>query len=79
MEHGDPLPPERQFCTHGEHGTNPATLGTQNDKFDSRCPLCILVHVTGEHDHLHDEPPYKVGCPQCSSRPLVRCRCGQYH
>lgn len=76
MKHGDKLP---GLCHDGQHGTHPSTLGTQNDRYDVRCPGCTTTKEDSVHNHLHTEPPYKAGCYICRALPLVRCKCGQYH
>jgi hypothetical protein len=51
----------------------------QINQHDARCPTCIDIAVTGRHDHLHADPPYKAGCERCSTEREVRCKCGIYH
>lgn len=73
MKHGDHL---TKVCRNPKHGRR---NGQQIDTFDAKCPSCKDLATIGEHDHLHDEPPYKAGCERCSTQREVRCRCGQYH
>lgn len=65
-------------CEHRFHYRSP-NGPVQVDKFNPSCQACRARQITGEHDHKHDDFPYKAGCEVCSSQPMVMCRCGTYH